>query len=344
MMALVPRIDTPEDPDKVVEKIDRILYTKKKSKIQKAEVVAVTENKSPQDLSPSDQDKKPQEVQDQNKQGNASSKIEDQTPTQTDVKKSEEQKLSQDSPDQNTKKVEQAVTVNSPKNALDNVKKPTSDQVAKENVKVSEEASKVIEPKLDLKSLKDKFGKTLSDVNTNKVGQFRENAQPEFNSSAVGSAVSGGSKNVGFVKSSGNNNQAVVNAANSGNLGEGKKIVGSIGGVQGFNSVEGRTIILGSLDPKDVINVLKLYIPKFAFCYEQELERIGQKVATTLDLKFTITSNGQAKDGTFESRNLNFSSSAISCFSQVLYSIPFPKPKGGGVVKIRQPINMEPKF
>jgi hypothetical protein len=29
---------------------------------------------------------------------------------------------------------------------------------------------------------------------------------------------------------------------------------------------------------------------------------------------------------------------------QVVYSIQFSKPKGGGVVGIKQPLNMEPRF
>jgi hypothetical protein len=122
-------------------------------------------------------------------------------------------------------------------------------------------------------------------------------------------------------------------------------VTSSLGGDIGlFDGTGGKKIMLGSLDPNDVRNTLRRYIPQFQFCYEKELERTNKKIATTLVLNFVINAEGKAIKDKYESKNLAFSESALTCFKGVLQSIQFTKPKGGGEVGINQPLNMEPRF
>ncbi|MDH4467176.1 MAG: FHA domain-containing protein [Bacteriovoracaceae bacterium] len=218
-------------------------------------------------------------------------------------------------------------------------------------VKVSPDAKNETAPKLDLKSLQSKMTKTLDSVGSNSIVTSNS---PDAVDAPVPPSVGvsegqGGGKTVGVIKSSGTKNGTGLQAP-SGNLGQGESLKGGTGAngegnkIQGFGDVGTKTVVLGNLDPLDVQNVLRRYLPQFKFCYEKELERINKKISTTLILDFVINGEGLSKQEKFTSSNIVFSSDATSCFDNVLSGIQFPKPKGGGDVKIRQPLNMEPGF
>ena len=212
-------------------------------------------------------------------------------------------------------------------------------------VVVKAEASEPIPPKLDLKALQNKVSQKLdaktvaSNVVVSKTSDELEGAK-----SLVGAITGTKVKDVGPMQSN-NTGNINVPGADVGDLGKGKNLSSSLGSDIGFFDGTGaRKELLGIMDPNEIQNVLRRYIPQFQFCYEKELERINQKIATTLVLQFTINNEGKPTNAKFDSKNMTFTPSAIKCYEQVVYSIQFSKPKGGGVVGIKQPLNMEPRF
>lgn len=221
----------------------------------------------------------------------------------------------------------------------------TAKVVEKKAAIVKEEAPEPVPPKLDLKALQNKVDKKLdaNRVSTN-VANANSANELEGATSLVGTTAGSTVKDVGPLKSD-NTGAMNIAGANVGDLGKGKSINSSIGGDIGFFDGAGsRKEVLGIMDPSEIQNILRRYIPQFQFCYEKELERINAKLATTLVLQFTINSEGKPTNAKFESKNMTFTPQAIKCFEQVVYSIQFSKPKGGGVVGIKQPLNMEPRF
>lgn len=229
-------------------------------------------------------------------------------------------------------------------------KVPTAKAVAaklpeKSPVVVKADAPEPVPPKLDLKSLQNKVDKKLDSnrVSSNVVSR-NSTDDLEGAKSVVGAATGAKVKDVGPLESNSTGNLNVP-GANVGDLGKGKNINSSLGSDIGFFDGAGtRKELLGIMDPNEIQNVLRRYIPQFQFCYEKELERINKKVATTLVLQFTINTEGKPTNAKFESKNMTFTPAAIKCFEQVVYSIQFSKPKGGGVVGVKQPLNMEPRF
>lgn len=102
--------------------------------------------------------------------------------------------------------------------------------------------------------------------------------------------------------------------------------------------VEPKTIVLGSMDPELLRKILREYLPQFRHCYQKELERNG-KTEGVVDLNFRIKGNGGVSNIKIETKNAKLSKSGSGCMAGVLRLIDFPKPKGGGVVDVRQPLN-----
>ncbi len=224
-------------------------------------------------------------------------------------------------------------------------KTTTSKEVAKAPVIVNKEATESVPPKLDFKALQNKVANKLDSnrVGTNVMGA-KTSDDLEGAKSLVGSTTGTKVKDVGPLESNSTGSMNIP-GSNTGDLGKGKSINSTLGGDIGFFDGTGsRKEQLGIMDPNEVQNILRRYIPQFQFCYEKELERINNKIATTLVLQFTINAEGKPTNAKFESKNMTFTPAAIKCFEQVVYSIQFSKPKGGGVVGIKQPLNMEPRF
>jgi len=109
----------------------------------------------------------------------------------------------------------------------------------------------------------------------------------------------------------------------------------------GFDSsyLEPKTVVLGSMDPELLRRILREYIPQFRHCYQQELIANSDKIKGVIDLNFTIGPQGRVSKHNIKAKDARFSSKGIGCMGQVLSLIEFPKPKGGGVVDVRQPLN-----
>jgi hypothetical protein len=109
----------------------------------------------------------------------------------------------------------------------------------------------------------------------------------------------------------------------------------------GFDSsyLEPKTVVLGSMDPELLRKILREYIPQFRHCYQQELIGKSDKIKGVLDLNFTISAAGKVSKYNIKAKDAQFSQKGVSCMGNVLGLIDFPKPKGGGVVDVRQPLN-----
>lgn len=110
---------------------------------------------------------------------------------------------------------------------------------------------------------------------------------------------------------------------------------------KGFDSayLEPKTVVLGSMDPELLRRILREYIPQFRHCYQQELISHDEKIKGIIDLNFTIDANGKVSRYDIRVKDAQFSKKGTNCMGNVLGLIDFPKPKGGGVVDVRQPLN-----
>ena len=103
--------------------------------------------------------------------------------------------------------------------------------------------------------------------------------------------------------------------------------------------VQADTVVLGSIDPEILRKILGEYLAQFKFCYQQELQEQSEKIKGIVDLNFRIEGDGKVSKVNIKSAQTKFSERGIGCMSNILRMIDFPKPKGGGLVDVRQPLN-----
>lgn len=103
--------------------------------------------------------------------------------------------------------------------------------------------------------------------------------------------------------------------------------------------VQADTVVLGSIDPEVLRKILGEYLAQFKFCYQQELQEQSEKIKGIVDLNFRIEGDGKVSKVNIKSSQTKFSEKGIGCMSNILRMIDFPKPKGGGLVDVRQPLN-----
>ncbi len=103
--------------------------------------------------------------------------------------------------------------------------------------------------------------------------------------------------------------------------------------------VQADTVVMGSIEPEVLRKILQEYLPQFKFCYQQELQEHSEKIKGVVDLNFRIEGDGKVSTVNIKTAEAQFSSKGISCMSNILRIIDFPKPKGGGLVDVRQPLN-----
>lgn len=103
--------------------------------------------------------------------------------------------------------------------------------------------------------------------------------------------------------------------------------------------VQADTVVMGSIEPEVLRRILQEYLPQFKFCYQQELQEHSEKIKGIVDLNFRIEGDGKVSTVNIKTAATQFSSRGISCMSNILRIIDFPKPKGGGLVDVRQPLN-----
>jgi len=96
-----------------------------------------------------------------------------------------------------------------------------------------------------------------------------------------------------------------------------------------FSSSKDVTLAGGGRNPSSV---------SFGSGGTNKLDLNSESVEGVRDLNFTIGRNGRVVKSKLNSRS-KFSASGKNCMIRVLQKIQFPKPKGGGIVDIRQPLN-----
>lgn len=102
--------------------------------------------------------------------------------------------------------------------------------------------------------------------------------------------------------------------------------------------IEANTKILGAMDPELIRKLMREYIPQFRHCYQREL-LINPSIAGVFDLAFQINARGVGVNVGVQSGGKRFSKKAMGCLKKVVSLIRFPKPKGGGLVDVKQPMN-----
>ena len=103
--------------------------------------------------------------------------------------------------------------------------------------------------------------------------------------------------------------------------------------------IEPKTVILGSMDPELLRKILQEYLPQFRHCYQQELAYNSEDIKGVVDLNFEIAGSGKVSRIDIKAKDTRFSKRGTNCMTKVLSVIDFPRPKGGGRVAVRQPLN-----
>jgi TonB family protein len=102
----------------------------------------------------------------------------------------------------------------------------------------------------------------------------------------------------------------------------------------------GRPIQMGDgLSKDEIARVIRSALPRFKFCYEKELQA-DPNLAGKAAVYFTIAPNGAVADASLKETSLG-NNKVESCLTQVMRSLKFPAPKGGGVVVVTYPFIFE---
>lgn len=229
--------------------------------------------------------------------------------------------------EQNEKKV-----ARSKKGEKTKAKKPMK-KVAKTSVKKSNNVKKAKAP---VKAYQFKMAANVnsmfSDGKTATVAASRNPASIANSNSLTGSLDT---------KVNGTTSKAV------GNLGSDLSGTANSFGAKGLSGKKGmdtsyiqtETVVLGSMDPELLRKILQQYLPQFRHCYQQELVYNSEDIRGIVDLNFEILGSGKVAKVDIRAKDSRFSKKGINCMSKVLSIIDFPKPKGGGRVAVRQPLN-----
>lgn len=102
----------------------------------------------------------------------------------------------------------------------------------------------------------------------------------------------------------------------------------------------GRAVQMGDgLSKDEIARVIRSALPRFKFCYEKELQA-DPNLAGKAAVYFTIAPNGAVAEAGLRESSLD-NQKVESCLSQVMRSLKFPAPKGGGVVIVTYPFIFE---
>ncbi len=97
----------------------------------------------------------------------------------------------------------------------------------------------------------------------------------------------------------------------------------------------GKTIVNGALGREDISRVIRQNLARFKFCYEKELNAEPDLTGKVV-VHFTIAPNGAVAQANV--RESSMPSAAVEgCVTQVMRTLKFPEPKGGGIVVVTYP-------
>lgn len=195
---------------------------------------------------------------------------------------------------------------------------------------------KVAKAKAPVKAYNFKFAANTKSLFKNRVKNVKA---ANTSASAVSSSTS--------TLSTSTSKLAGTSSSRVGNLGTDSSGANNSFGSKGLSSRSGRdssyiqtkTVVLGSMDPELLRKILRRYLPQFKHCYQEELTYNDESIKGIVDLNFKITGSGRVKGMKIVAKDKRFSKRGINCMKKVLGIIKFPKPKGGGTVAVRQPLN-----
>lgn len=99
-----------------------------------------------------------------------------------------------------------------------------------------------------------------------------------------------------------------------------------------------RTVVLGSIDPNIIRQILAENVSQFRSCYQDYLEKSGESLNKVIKLNFLIGSSGFVTRAGLEAEG-DLDDEMSGCMVNVLKGIQFPKLVGGGVAEVSQPFN-----
>jgi hypothetical protein len=94
----------------------------------------------------------------------------------------------------------------------------------------------------------------------------------------------------------------------------------------------GNAVATGDLDKNIIRRYIRRKLPRIKYCYEKQL-LIHPGLEGTVVTQFVIDQDGTVAGSTASGVNTE----VAACVADVITTIQFPKPKGGGVVKVRYP-------
>lgn len=169
----------------------------------------------------------------------------------------------------------------------------------------------------------------------------------------LGDGEGGGSGDGHFTgTTTGTTNPAKV-ATNVGSLtGAAKGKIDSSKGFEGLASkgsvmvagVPTEKIALSVINPDEIRRLLREAIPQFRYCYQSELDATqkAEGLQGRITFRFKIGGNGRVTTSDIVSDEIT-SDKVRDCMRNVLFGIQFPKPAGGKIVEVSQPMNLYPK-
>ncbi|MBF0361947.1 MAG: AgmX/PglI C-terminal domain-containing protein [Oligoflexia bacterium] len=101
------------------------------------------------------------------------------------------------------------------------------------------------------------------------------------------------------------------------------------------------TVIMG-VDPAIIRKILIDNLPEFRFCYQKELDRNPKEFEGIIPMTFVIGASGRVLKAGIDG-DTSLPSNVCECVINILKTIQFPAPKGGGQVETHQPIRFYPK-
>lgn len=102
------------------------------------------------------------------------------------------------------------------------------------------------------------------------------------------------------------------------------------------------TVIMGSIDPAIIRKILIDHLPEFRYCYQKQLDRSPKEFEGVIPINFVIGASGRVVKAGIDG-DTSLPVNVHECVIDVLKSIQFPAPKGGGQVETHQPIRFYPK-
>lgn len=103
-------------------------------------------------------------------------------------------------------------------------------------------------------------------------------------------------------------------------------------------------VAVSIIDPDEIRRLLREHIPQFQYCYQSELDRSksAENLQGRINFRFKIGGEGRVISSEITSKEIA-SDKVRDCIKDVLQGIQFPKPRGGKIVEVAQPMSLYSK-